>query len=203
MSQKYPERASQRRSANRTRIESYESMILMSATAVEVEIDQITTPSDGNDLLVQFVAEDRLAGESGDDVLLAAAGGNAIDGGAGDDLLIPVRGDNLITGGEGVDRVIYLQGTRADYVASDLGFGMIEITSGDRADVLFGVETVVFADGAVDVALLTTDASPSSGKPAANAGPAADIQAEDLFGAAEGSNLLLTQAPGQFLTGSD
>ena len=76
---------------------------------------------------------------------------NTLTGGAGADILKGLGGDDVINGGGGND-IAVLQGLLADYqiVAVDGGWQVTDLTAGrDGVDLLYGVESVRFANGAV------------------------------------------------------
>ena len=100
---------------NDRKIKTLEQLILMSASAADVEYVDLDAGTSGDDLLFGTEAEGNLDGAGGNDLLIGAAGNNLLSGGDGDDVLISVRGDNVVNGGNGADMAVYLQGNRADY----------------------------------------------------------------------------------------
>jgi Ca2+-binding RTX toxin-like protein len=79
------------------------------------------------------------------------ADANAITGGAGADVLKGLGGDDVLTGGDGAD-IAVMQGLQADYtvVAVDGGWRVTDLTAGrDGVDLLYGVESLRFSNGAV------------------------------------------------------
>jgi len=125
-----------------SKIESFEPLILMSASAVEIE---------GTD------AGEWISGTSGDDVILA---------GGGDDEIYAPLGNNIIDGGDGMDALIIYEGNRADYTISTDANGdcVVEGPGQDGSTVrntISNVEKIVFNDGWVNVADVKTDDGPT------------------------------------------
>ncbi|MCB9959089.1 MAG: matrixin family metalloprotease [Rhodospirillaceae bacterium] len=96
-------------------------------------------------------------GSAGDDGLYGSADADQFSGGAGNDTIIGCGGDDLIDGGDGEDTAVYFY-NRADYVITyDVGLGTLSVVDinaadGDEGtDTLTDVETLLFADGTVDV----------------------------------------------------
>ena len=87
---------------------------------------------------------DWIAGGSGGDELSGGGGGDVIAGGSGDDRLDGGAGDDRLDGGDGTDTAAY-SGAFADYNVT-LGAGSATVTGADGADLLTGVERLVFAD---------------------------------------------------------
>ena len=98
------------------------------------------------------------------------ASANVLTGGAGADVLRGLGGDDVLNGGGGAD-IAVLQGLQADYTVEviDGGWRVTDLTADrDGVDLLFGVESVRFANGAV--VSLETLAGPAAA-PGAEAGP--------------------------------
>ncbi|MGE4242817.1 hypothetical protein [Ramlibacter sp.] len=97
-----------------------------------------------------FVASDvgsALLGTRGADLLFGGKGDDTLVAGDGDDRLVGSGGDDRIDGGDGLDHAAFA-GPRAAYVvASSAGALRVADASGrDGADVLSGVERLVFGD---------------------------------------------------------
>ena len=166
---------------NDGKIETLEQLILMSASAADVEYVDLDAGTSGDDLLFGTEAEGNLDGAGGNDLLIGAAGNNLLSGGDGDDVLISVRGDNVVNGGNGADMAVYLQGNRADYQVSDFGFGgIVEVSGAGRADLLTGVESVAFRDGTYSIDELLSGDSRQSALGIANDADAADALSDGL-----------------------
>jgi VCBS repeat-containing protein len=89
------------------------------------------------------------------------AAANTLTGGSGADVLRGLGGDDILQGGAGND-VAVLQGLQADYLiqAIDGGYRLTDRTAGrDGVDLLFGMESVRFANGAT-VALSSLQSAP-------------------------------------------
>lgn len=79
------------------------------------------------------------------------ASANVLTGGAGADVLRGLGGDDVLNGGGGAD-IAVLQGLQADYTveAVEGGWRVTDLTAGrDGVDLMFGVESVRFSNGAV------------------------------------------------------
>ena len=100
-------------------IESLEPMVLMSASAAEIDPATLGDGTDGNDVLIALRPDQLLEGKGGHDIVIGLAGDNVMKGGEGHDMLIAVRGDNVIDGGEGQDNLVYWNGNRGDYTVVD------------------------------------------------------------------------------------
>ena len=90
------------------------------------------------------------------------ASANILTGGNGADVLKGLGGDDVLNGGDGTD-IAVLQGLQADYqiVAVDGGWQVTDLTAGrDGIDLLYGVESLRFANGAV-VSLHSFAAAPA------------------------------------------
>lgn len=133
-------------------IESLEPMILMSASAADIDAATLDDATEGNDVMIALEAGGLMDGKAGHDILIGLAGDNYLEGGDGHDLLIAVRGDNVIDGGEGQDTLVYWGGNRAGYKVTDKGFGILEIDNGRSTDFVTNVEEIQFRDGTYSVA---------------------------------------------------
>lgn len=95
------------------------------------------------------------------------AGLNVLTGGAGNDVLKGLGGDDVLNGGAG-DDVAVLQGLQGQYTveAIDGGWRVTDLTAGrDGMDLLYGIESLRFADGTV-LALSAAAPAPMSAKDA-------------------------------------
>lgn len=183
-------------------IEILEPLVLMSAAAADVEFDALDDGTADSDLLLATEAGARVEGGEGADRLIAAAGSNALDGGPGDDLLYSVRGDNVLTGGSGNDTAVYLDGAVADYTVRDLGFGgIVEVTAGTRADLLYDVERISFRDGTFAVARLI-DGVAGEAIGLQEQPPAADLDEGRLQEGSSNADVLAALQAGELLDGA-
>ncbi|MCR9202504.1 MAG: hypothetical protein NXI04_28010, partial [Planctomycetaceae bacterium] len=184
-----------------TAIEVLEPLVLMSAAAADVEFDALDDATAGSDLLLATQAGARVDGGGGDDRLIAAAGSNALDGGPGSDLLYSLRGDNVLTGGTGDDTAVYLEGGVGDYAVRDLGFGgIVEVTAGTRADLLYDVERISFRDGTFTVAQLIAGVQAEPSGPLASSA-AADLDEGRLQSGTTGADVLAALRAGDVVDG--
>lgn|GEM_PF-1993731 len=105
----------------------------------------IWTPAHGTYLPA---LQDSQAGGPGNDLLIGSAGRSTLHGGGGADTLVGGAGDDLLDGGAG-DDVVVLAGPAAHYVVAAIANGYVvhDITGLDGTDLLYGIETVVTADG--------------------------------------------------------
>jgi len=183
-------------------IEVLEPLVLMSAAAIDVEFDVLDDATAEGDLLLATEAGGRVDGGQGDDRLIAAAGANALDGGPGNDLLYSLRGDNVLTGGAGDDTAVYLDGGVGDYTVRDLGFGgIVEVTAGPRADLLYDVERISFRDGTFTVAqLINGEQGEPMGLRAQSS--AADLDEGQLQNGTAGADVLAALRAGDLLDGT-
>lgn len=123
-------------SSNRSRIESLEPLILMSAVSCE--------PTEGDDVL--FGVGDDVDALGGDDLVFGVKGGGVIQGGAGHDALFALRGDSIVDGGEGND-VLYFWGIlREDVDVVQTSDGLLKITTAKATTYVSNVETFQFKD---------------------------------------------------------
>ena len=115
---------------------------------------------DGSDLTVAANFEggsgdDVLTGGSGNDTLSGQAGNDVLTGGTGNDVLTGGSGDDTLSGGAGQDRATFA-GLMSNYrfSASTAGLVVTDTLSGEGSDTLVDVETLSFADGDLQVALI-------------------------------------------------
>ncbi|WP_280952025.1 cadherin domain-containing protein [Methylobacterium sp. V23] len=106
-----------------------------------------------NDTLDGGADTDRLDGGEGNDSLLGGQGDDVLLGGSGDDTLVGGAGNDTLEGGLGSDAVAYA-GLRANYSVTlrvDGSYLVQDLRTAalDGADVLSGVETLIFSDGAM------------------------------------------------------
>lgn len=147
--------------------------------------DRITAPGQ---VTVNFgtAIEDLLGSDHGD-ALFGNALANRLDGGAGDDTLQGGAGDDRLDGGAGSDTAVYA-GVRADYLlALDAASGLLSVSArlGDEGtDRLSGIETLRFADVALDLGFLDAGRlqvqAVQQGSGAALPGVALQVGAPDL-----------------------
>ena len=131
-------RMSKKSQTSFTRIESIEPLILMSASAMEIEGTE---------------SGEWVQGTSGDDI---------INAGGGDDEIYSPEGNNTIDGGAGMDSFIIYEGVRDDYKLSSQADGSLVIEGPGLGGVtvrntLTNVEKVVFNDGWILVDSITPD----------------------------------------------
>lgn len=121
----------------RTPLESFEQLILMSASA-----------TDGSDVIIDINEGTFVGGEGGDDFLIAFAGGAQMYGGEGDDWLISLRGINFMDGGEGQDKLVYFA-NRSDYSFQQTAGETVLVhhQNGVWTDTIMNIERVRFDDG--------------------------------------------------------
>ncbi len=147
------EDGTERRSVRRLKGESLEERILLSATWVDAETgDEITDPTEGDDIfhgstdhdqvdalggddtLFGGDGEDKLYGGDGDDRLEGGTGHDELKGDAGSDTLIGGDGEDKLYGGDGDDRLE--GGTGHDELKGDAGSDTL--IGGDGEDKLYG-----------------------------------------------------------------
>ena len=99
--------------------------------------------------------DDVLTGGSGNDTLSGQAGNDVLTGGTGNDVLTGGSGDDTLSGGAGQDRATFA-GLMSNYrfSASTAGLVVTDTLSGEGSDTLVDVETLSFADGDLQVALI-------------------------------------------------
>ena len=138
----------------------------------------------GNDILRGFAGDDSMRGDAGDDALFADEGQDFLTGGPGDDVL---------DGGAGLDIARYF-GLATDY-AIEGGSVRATVTGPEGTDILNGIETILFDDGALELEEVATPALLGGAKRTALLYEAAldrdgDIDTEGLnFWIAAGSSL--------------
>jgi len=98
--------------------------------------------------------QSNLFGTDGNDVLAAWSGNETIAGGEGDDLLRGGGGNDTLDGGAGTGDIAEFSGVRSDYKVSYDSNGSLTVQDvyagdgDDGTDVLTGIETLRFSDGA-------------------------------------------------------
>ncbi|NIY77843.1 cadherin-like domain-containing protein, partial [Thalassospira sp. HF15] len=119
-------------------------------TAVFASTDWSYAPPEGySELSLASVALSE--GSAGNDYLSGSEFADNQSGGAGDDILTGGEGDDTLLGGDGADQAIF-SGNRNDYVIEDNGDGTLTVRDlnaadgDDGADIVSGVEELVFAD---------------------------------------------------------
>ena len=178
--------------------ESLEPMILMSASAAELTEADLVLATSGNDLIISLTPDELIDGGGGHDILIGLAGNNVMRGGAGHDTLISVRGDNVLDGGAGMDKAVYWGGNRADYTVTDLGFGIIEIQSGDNhSDFLTNIEQVEFRDGSYSIAELLSGEAKAPATGDLTTEDSASQTIESLKTPTPGDDVLVVNEPGE------
>ena len=131
------------------KIESFEQMILMSASAADTDI----VGTEAADMLVSDADNQTLIGLGGNDTIEGGLN-SLISAGAGDDRIITKDGINVVDGGEGFDTLQLLNNQRSDFSVIDRGFGIVEISSASQRTFLTDVEAVQFSDGTYTIAEL-------------------------------------------------
>ncbi len=98
-----------------------------------------------------------LSGGDGNDALAGSAVSDSLSGASGDDVLRGNGGDDVLDGGAGIDVAVY-GGNIADYWVRRNGLETVvedrRVSPADGTDRLTAIETLRFANGDVDVALL-------------------------------------------------
>lgn len=125
--------------------EALEPRILLSATWVGTDADDVHNSGNGEDELHGLAGDDILKGGNGDDALFGDAGNDKLYGGAGDDLLESGTGHDSLWGGSGDDTLrgsdgndFLHGGSGADLLES--GAGNDQLKGGSGEDVLDGGE---------------------------------------------------------------
>ncbi len=122
-----------------------------------VNVEQVSFISgSGNDVITasNSIGTNSVLAGDGDDRLNASARAATLDGGDGNDTLDGGSGNDTLSGGNGLDTLI-LAGKWSDYHIASVNYGsqvLIEdqrSTSIDGSDIVDGVETLRFSDGAV------------------------------------------------------
>ena len=132
------------------KIESFEQMILMSASGADTDI----TGTDAADMLVSDADNQALIGLDGNDTIEGGLN-SLISGGAGDDRIITKDGINVVDGGSGTDTLQLLGSNKDDFHVIDRGFGIFEVCSDTQRTFITDVELVQFDDGVFTIAQLT------------------------------------------------
>lgn len=130
------------------------SAITNGVTAATTTHIEDATGGAGDDVILGAGEDNALAGSAGNDRIEGRAGADHLDGGADNDVLNGGVGNDVLIGGSGNDTAVYT-GMRADYdvVATADGFVLTDLrTGGDGTDAMSGVESFVFADGALAAA---------------------------------------------------
>ena len=96
-----------------------------------------------------------LVGNGGDNALFGLAGDDLLDGGDGNDTLGGGAGDDTLIGGAGSDVAVF-SGNAADHDISREG-DQIWVVRGTERDVLLGIETLSFADGDINAAVIGSE----------------------------------------------
>jgi VCBS repeat-containing protein len=138
-----------------------------SAGAVTVSLAIIggqNTGGAGTDTLVSIenligsAASDRLTGDDGANRLEGGAGNDTLDGGIGNDTLVGGTGDDSITGGGGTDSAVFDRAVANYTITYNPATGLFTII-GDGTDLVSrDVETLNFADTAINTAGLSNTA---------------------------------------------
>ncbi len=105
------------------------------------------------------------------------AGNNEISGGSGANRLSGGAGDDVLRGGAGNDSALFA-GAAAEYSYALLGDGSIRVThlsGAEGVDTLFGIESLVFSDGAIAASAVTASGDPVVPGPVEAPLPAADL----------------------------
>jgi Ca2+-binding RTX toxin-like protein len=112
-------------------------------------LDTVVEELASDDIIHALGGDDTVEGLHGDDTLYGGDGDDTLRGDAGDDELIGGAGDDDLFGGAGYDVAVY-SGNPADYLVTDLGGGVFEVSdqragSPDGTDRLEGIEDLKFA----------------------------------------------------------
>ena len=132
------------RKHNDLQIESLEPMVLMSASAADVEGDDSANTMVGE-------ASETLNGGAGDDTM-SGVRDNGLCGEEGDDLFITGDGFNTVDGGEGTDTIRYASLDRAELSIIQNADGSLTISDGNSTDIVSGVEIFEFQDQTLTLA---------------------------------------------------
>ncbi len=172
-------------SNDHAQVESLEPMILMSASAADVD------GTEGDDLLVAYYNGQTANGLGGDDKLIGVGGDNVLNGGDGNDRFVTVSGTNVIDGGDGQDTLQFLNNDVSDFNVIDRGNGIIEISNAHQTNLVTNVEVVQFLDQLflIEDLLNNGNNAPTIVDPAGqhisvdeNQTAVVDVNAEDLDG---------------------
>jgi hypothetical protein len=176
--------------------ETFEPMILMSASAAELSAEELSAGTAGNDLIIALTPDELIDGGAGHDIMIALGGSNVLRGGAGHDTLISARGDNVLDGGAGIDKAVYWNGNRADFTVTDHGFGIIEIAGSKNSDFITNIEQVQFQDGVYSIQELLSGATnaPALGVESQDA---AEQTVDSLKTPTTGNDVLVANLPGE------
>ncbi len=118
-------------------------------TDVAVLIDLIENNNVAQAYALVLAGADAVTGSSGADVLPGYNGDDSLSAGGGADLLVGMAGNDRLDGGSGLDTAEYMNIRAAYSVArTDTGF-RVSTTGIEGSDMLYGVERLRFADGAV------------------------------------------------------
>ncbi|MET4733442.1 VCBS repeat-containing protein [Thalassospira sp. MBR-102] len=131
----------------------YDFAVTSGDFAVEYNFGQEPFAYDGADATGLYLVDHGadIDGTSGHDVLEGSTLNDVISGKAGDDVLTGGEGDDTLAGGEGHDQAVF-SGNRKDYAIEDNGDGSLTVRDlnasdgDDGADIVSGVEELVFAD---------------------------------------------------------
>ncbi|SOC24677.1 calcium-binding protein [Thalassospira xiamenensis] len=133
-------------------------------------LDNNITGNQYNDTIFGNDGDDYLRGEGGNDTLVAGNGNDRLDGGSGTDILFGQDGNDILYGGSGSDTLWGgLGNDRYEYAKSDGGIDTINDDKSPTGQTGYG-------GGATDVIIF------------------ADVDVQDIFLAADGNDLLITDA---------
>lgn len=101
--------------------------------------------------------DDEIDGRRGDDTVDGGAGHDRVFGGSGDDIVIAGTGDDRLGGNGGHDEAVF-SGSVSDYEISRVSHNLFQVSdqreNGDGEDLVGGIESYSFADGALNLASL-------------------------------------------------
>ena len=127
----------------KNKIESFEAMILLSATGSNTDL----VGDDGDNTLDATNVYQAAIGLDGDDMLIGSGGSNLLLGGDGDDVFKVTSGNNIIDGGADNDVLIVSDQTHADCDLIDRGNGLFQLVGSNGSTFLRNVESIQFSDG--------------------------------------------------------
>ncbi|MFN8705540.1 MAG: Ig-like domain-containing protein, partial [Planctomyces sp.] len=181
--------------------ESLESMILMSASAAELNPETLSEGTSGNDVIISLTPDELLDGGDGHDIMIGLGGSNVLRGGAGHDTLISVRGDNVLDGGAGIDKAVYWNANRADYTVIDHGFGILEIAGDRHSDFITNIEQVQFQDGTYSIEELLSGSAKAPAQGDLQTEDAAEQTVDSLKSPTSGNDVLLAGSSTEAIDG--
>jgi Ca2+-binding RTX toxin-like protein len=103
---------------------------------VDGDLQTLTGGSGNDQLIADWVMNDRLNGNAGNDLLIGGQGNNQIYGGSGNDVIFGWKGNDFLSGGSGVDTFVFTKNADAHWGFTTGRDTISDFTAGAGGDII-------------------------------------------------------------------